>query len=117
MILSTVILIYIVVTPINSDFIKVTFLENPLAKYKLLNKILKHFESEFLILRNLQASTLRDIFLEVSNLISYYIQKEDLSHFAKEKATNYFSNEKDTFNNNLVYRYKEIERILFKFKQ
>jgi hypothetical protein len=115
---SSVVLIYMVVTSVN-DFFLVTIHENPMAKYKLLNNILKFFEKEFLVIKQYQSTYLRDIVLQISNLITYYTQKEEMSYFAKENTTghvNHQSEENDIYMNNLILRYRQIDRILFKFK-
>lgn len=118
LITTSVILIYIVVTSIN-DYLLITIHENPMAKYKLLSKVLKHFEKEFLVLKQYQSTYLRDVITQISNLITYYTQKEDLSYLAKENTTghhNHLVEENDIYLNNLVERYRHIDRILFKFK-
>lgn len=117
LIVSGVILIYIVIYPVSDSHYLIKLIPNKRSKFSMKEKLSVYFTEDILVsVENINSYMIRLIIL-LNLTISYTLQKAAFKKIELDSSSGFGKNyQQIQFDTNITQRYKEIERINYRFK-
>jgi hypothetical protein len=114
LIISGVILIYIVIHPISETHYLIKLKQNKKSKFSIKEKLLIYFMEEYVVRSEDIFSFLNKLIIVLNIMIAYSLQKSAFKKCEIENLGKSF--QPIQFDTNISQRYKELERINYRFK-
>ena len=110
---------YILVFPYSENFYFLKLKPNPKSKYNITEKVYKMLFKEIIISHDCLDVMLKKIIIILNLYISYILQVKSHKSLEVESNTGALKNYQQMFefDSNITQRFKQIERIIFKYKQ
>jgi hypothetical protein len=113
-ILSAVILVYIIICPISETHYLVKLKQNKRSKFNIREKFSLYFMEDYIIKTDDIFSSLNKLIIQLNIMIAYVLQKTAYRKLENENLGKNF--QQIQFDTNISQRYKELERINYRFK-
>jgi hypothetical protein len=114
LIISGVILIYIVILPISETHYLIKLKQNKRSKFNIRERLAMYFMEDYVIKRDEIFTFLKKLIIQLNLMIAYILQKSAIKKLEAENLGKNFQTLQ--FDTNISQRFKELERINYRFK-